>query len=216
MGQERKPMREKDIPRWLLPALVFIFAAALVAFLFVRGLDGSAPLVERSSSIGAIQPGEISLDRQEPTTPVDPCSLLMPEDIEDELGIQLGESSFEGADNPIGEMVCIFPGENEDDLPVVRLVVVFNEGMDPILRQNEYSVAQLFAGRNVSDRFTEPIADIGDEAFWGGSGVELWNGLHVLLWDVYLQIDVYSGDVGNDLESAQNLAIIALNRLFSE
>ncbi len=209
-------MREKDIPRWLFPALVFIFLAAIVAFLFVRGLGGSAPLVESSSSIGAIQPGEINLDRQEPTTPRDPCSLLMPDEIEDELGIQLGESSFDVADNPIGEMICIFPGENEDDLPVVRLVVVFNEGMEAFLRQNGYSVAHLFAGRNVSDRFTEPIADIGDEAFWGGSGVELWNGLHVLLWDVYLQINVNSGDEGNDLEAAQNLVIIALNRLFSE
>jgi len=209
-------MREKDIPRWLLPALVFIFLAAIVAFLFVRGLGKSAPLAIRPSSIGAIQPGEINPDRQEPTTPRDPCSLLMPDEIEDELGIPLGESSFEAADNPIGEMICTFHGADEDDPPVVRLIVVFNEGMEAFLRQNGYSVDQLFAGRNVSDRYTKPVADIGDEAFWGGSGVELWNGLHVLLWDVYLQIDVNSGDEGKDLDAAQKLAIIALERLFNE
>jgi len=209
-------MREKDIPRWLLPALVFIFLAAIVAFLFVRGLGNNPPLVIRPSSIGAIQPGEIKADRQEPTTPRDPCSLLMPDEIEDELGIPLGESSFEAADNPIGEMICSFHRADEDDLPVVRLIVVFNEGMEAFLRQNGYSVDQLFAGRNISDRYTKPVADIGDEAFWGGSGVELWNGLHVLLWDVYLQIDVNSGDEGNDLEAAQKLALIALERLFNE
>jgi hypothetical protein len=209
-------MREKDIPRWLLPALVFIFLAAIVAFLFARGLGKSAPLVERASSSGVIQPGEINPDRQEPTTPRDPCSLLMPDEIEDELGIQLSESSFEAADNPIGEMICTFHEADEGDLPVVRIVVVFNEGMEAFLRQNGYSVDQLYAGRNVSDRYTKPVADIGDEAFWGGSGGELWNGLHVLLWDVYLQIDVNSGDEGNDLDAAKKLAIIALERLFNE
>jgi len=209
-------MREKDIPRWLLPALVFIFLAVIVAFLFARGLGKSVPLDERSSSIGVVQPGEINPDRQEPTTPMDPCSLLMLEEIEDELGIQLGESSFEVTDDPIGEMICTFHGADEGDLPVVRLVVVFNEGMKPFLRQNGYSVGHLYAGRNVSDRYTKPVADIGDEAFWGGSGVELWNGLHVLLWDVYLQININSGDEGKDLDSSQKLALIALERLFNE
>jgi len=119
-------------------------------------------------------------------------------------------------DNPIGEMVCTFPGADDEDFPVVSLVVVYTEGMETFLIQNGYSVNHLYAGRNVSDRFTKPVADIGDDAFWGGSGVELWNGLHVLIWDVYLQIDVNSGDEGNDLEAAQNLALIALNRLFNE
>lgn len=209
-------MREKDIPRWLLPVLVFIFLAAIFAFLFVRRLGGSAPLVERSSSIGAIQPGEINPDRQKPTKPRDPCSLLIPDEIEDELGIQIGEPFFEVVDNPIGEMVCTFPGVNDDDLPVVRLAAVYSEGMETFLLQNGYSVNHLYAGRNVSDRFTKAVPDIGDDAFWGGSGTELWNGLHVLIWDVYLQIDVNSGDEVNDLEAAQNLALIALNRLFNE
>jgi len=209
-------MREKDNPRWLLPVLVFIFLAAIFAFLFVRRLGGGAPLVERSSSIGAIQPGEINPDRRKPTQPRDPCSLLMPEEIEEDLGIQISEPFFEAVDNPIGEMVCTFPGENDDDLPVVRLVVVYSEGMETFLLQNGYSVDHLYAGRNVSDRYTQSVPDIGDDAFWGGSGVELWNGLHVLVWDVYLQIDVNSGDEGNDQEAAQNLALIALDRLFNE
>jgi len=215
-------MREKDIPRWLLPALVFIFLAAIVAFLFVRGLGNNPPLVIRPSSIGAIQPdpqlGRFNLARSRriDRNRQHPCSLLMPDEIEDELGIPLGESSFEAADNPIGEMICTFHGAEEDDPPGVRLIVVFNDGMEAFLRQNGYSVDELFAGRNVSDRYTKPVADIGDEAFWGGSGVELWNGLHVLLWDVYLQIDVNSGDEGKDLDAAQKLAIIALERLFNE
>lgn len=209
-------MREKDNPRWLLPILVFIFLAAIFAFLFVRRLDGRAPLVDRSSSIGAIQPGEINPDRRKPTQPRDPCSLLMPEEIEEDLGIQISEPFFEAVDNPIGEMVCTFPGEDDDDLPVVRLVVVYSEGMETFLLQNGYSVDHLYAGRNVSDRYTKSVPDIGDDAFWGGSGVELWNGLHVLVWDVYLQINVNSGDEGNDQEAAQNLALIALDRLFNE
>ena len=209
-------MREKDIPRWLLPVLVFIFLAAIFAFLFVRRLGGSTPPSERSSSIGVIQPGEINPNRQKPTQPQDPCSLLMPDEIEEELGIQLGEHLSEVVDNAIGEMICTFPGVDDEDFPVVNLVVVYTEGMETFLIENGYSVNHLFAGRNVSDRFTKPVADIGDDAFWGGSGVELWNGLHVLLWDVYLQIDVNSGDEGDDLEAAKNLAIIALNRLFNE
>ncbi|MCK5316356.1 MAG: hypothetical protein KAJ55_00500 [Anaerolineales bacterium] len=209
-------MREKDIPRWLLPVLVFIFLAAIFTFLFVRRLGGREPLDERSSLIGAIQPGEVNPDRRKSTQPRDSCSLLMPDEIEDELGIQLGEPFSEVVDNPIGEMVCTFPGADDEDFPIVSLVVVYTEGIEAFLIQNGYSVNHLYAGRNVSDRFTKPVPDIGDDAFWGGSGVELWNGLHVLIWDVYLQIDVNSGDEGNDLEAAQNLALIALNRLFNE
>ncbi|MGB2896443.1 MAG: hypothetical protein WBB65_09830 [Anaerolineales bacterium] len=209
-------MRETNIPRWLLPVLVFIFLTAIFAFLFVRRIGDGAPSVERLSPIGAIQPGDINPDRRKPTQPRDPCSLLMLEEIDDELGIQISEPSFEAVDNPIGEMVCTFPGADDDDLPVVRLVTVYGEGIDKILVENGYSVNHLFAGRNVSDRFTTPVSDIGDDAFWGGSGPELWNGLHVLLWDVYVQINVNSGDEGNDLAAAQNLALIALNRLFNE
>ncbi|MCJ7825142.1 MAG: hypothetical protein MUP44_09605 [Anaerolineales bacterium] len=208
-------MREKDIPRWLLPVLVFIFLAAIFAILFIQRLGGRSPLVERSSSIGSIQPAEINPIRQTPTLPRDPCSLLMAEEIEGELGIQIGEPFFEAVDNPIGEMICTFPGVN-DDLPVARLVVVYSETMATFLVENEYTVSHLFAGRNISDRFTKPVADIGDDAFWGGSGAELWNGLHVLIWDVYLQMNVNSGDEGNDLDAAQNLALIAMNRLFNE
>jgi len=209
-------MREINIPRWLLPILVVIFLAAIFAFLFVGRLGGSAPIVERSSSIGAIQPGEINPDRRKPTQPRDPCSLLLLEEIDDELGIQIGDPFSETVDNPIGEMFCTFPGVDDDDLPVVRLVTVYSEGIDAALITNGYSVNHLFAGRNVSDRFTTSVSEIGDDAFWGGSGTELWNGLHVLIWDVYVQLNVNSGDEGDDLEAAQNLALIALNRLFNE
>lgn len=209
-------MRETNIPRWLLPTLVFILLAAIFAFLFVRRMGGSAPSVESLSSIGAIQPGDINPDRRKPTQPRDPCSLLMLEEIDDALGIQISEPFFEEVDNPIGEMVCTFPGLAGDDLPVVRLVTVYSEGIETFLVENGYSVNHLFAGRNVSDRFTTPVLDIGDDAFWGGSGADLWNGLHVLIWDVYLQINVNSGDEGNDLTAAKNLALIALDRLFNE
>lgn len=209
-------MREINIPRWLLPALVFIFLAAIIAFLFTRRMGGSEPSIERLSSIGAIQPGDINPDRRKPTQPRDPCSLLMLDEINDELGIQIREPFFEAIDNPIGEMVCTFPGADDDDLPLVRLVTIYSEGIDKILVENGYSVNHLFTGRNISDRFTTPVSDIGDDAFWGGSGAELWNGLHVLIWDVYVQINVNSGDEVNDLAAAKSLALIALNHLFNE
>lgn len=209
-------MSEKNLPRWVLPALVFILLAAISAILFTGRLGRSTPGDQLSMPIEVLRLVAINPDRESPTEPRDPCSLLMPTEIEAELGFPVGEMHSVATDNPIGELVCVVPGINEDDLPVVRLVTVYTEAMEPFLIQNEYSVDHLFAGRDVSGGLTEPIQSIGDAAFWGGSGPELWNGLHILICDVYIQLNVNSGDGELDFIAAQNLASIAMNRLFNQ
>jgi len=209
-------MTEKTMPRWLLPVLVFILLAAIVAILFAGRLGRSVPGGQLSMLSEGLQSVVINPDRESATEPRDPCSLLMPGEIEAELGFLVGDPYSVAVDNPLGELACMVPGENEDELPVVRLVMVYTAAMEPFLIQNEYSVDHLFAGRDVAGGLTEPIQSIGDAAFWGGSGPELWNGLHILIWDVYVQLNVNSGDEVLDLEAAQNLAAVALNRLFNE
>ena len=209
-------MTEKTMPRWLLPVLVLILLAAIIAILFAGRLGRSAPIDQIEGPVGVIQPLVINPDRESATEPRDPCSLLMPGEIEAELGFPVGDPYTVEVDNPLGELACMVPGVNEDALPVVRLVTVYTSAMEPFLIQNEYSVDHLFAGRDVAGGLTKPVQNMGDAAFWGGSGPELWNGLHILIWDVYVQLNVNSGDEALDLEAAQSLASIAMNRLFNE
>jgi len=209
-------MTEKRMPRWLLPVLVFILLAAIIAILFAGRLGSNVPMGMLSTQVEAIQPVVINPNRESATEPRDPCSLLVPGEIEAELGFPVGDPYSVAVDNPIGELICMVPGVNEDALPVVRLVTVYTSAMEPFLIQNEYSVDHLFAGRDVAGGLTKPVQNMGDAAFWGGSGPELWNGLHILIWDVYVQLNVNSGDETLDLEAAQSLASIAMNRLFNE
>jgi hypothetical protein len=209
-------MQERSMPRWLLPVLVFILLAAIVAILFADRLGRSAPVEQLSIPLADIQPVVVNPDRTSATRPKDPCSLLMPAELEAVLGIPVGDPYSEAVDNPLGELVCIVPGVNEDERAYVRLVTVYTAAMEPFLIENDYSVDHLFAGRDVSGGLTRPIQSVGDAAFWGGSGPELWNGLHVLIWDVYMQLNVNTGDEAFDLEAAQILAISALNHLFNE
>ncbi|TFH35724.1 MAG: hypothetical protein E4G99_06630 [Anaerolineales bacterium] len=150
------------------------------------------------------------------TASIDPCTLIEKGEIEAEIGRPVGEPQSGYADNPLGERYCRFPDPEAQDIDLFNYSIVFNASIDPPLLRDGYSVLRMFEGRKVSPDLIQVVENLGDDAFWGGSGKELWNGLHILVHDVYLQVKVNSGNELMDYRIAQNVAVAALERLFTD
>ncbi len=150
------------------------------------------------------------------TPSTDPCSLLEKQEVEEELGRSVSNPEGGYVENPLGERFCRFPDPNQPSESLVHLSIVFNGSIDPALLNDDYNVLRMYEGRKASPELIQPIEGLGDDAFWGGSGPELWNGLHVLVHDIYLQVDVALGDEELNYHAARNLAVIALEHLFED
>ena len=200
--------------RFLVIFTLGLIVVVAVVLLLSDGKQKNAPLIPS-------QQGDISIRSfdspggQGSTASIDTCSLLLAEEIEAELGAPVAEGQSEVADNPFGQRYCRFPNPDDPDAYVFSFSVVFNSSMDPSLLEAGYSSMHMFEGRKASPDLIQSVDDLGDDAFWGGTGVELWNGLHILVRDVYLIVNVFSGDTEIDYRVARNMAVVALERLFT-
>lgn len=201
-------------PGWLLPIIVVVLIASVILlFIASRPTMGDQP-----SSEGVVNLREGPLFRlgqvSSPTDPVDPCALVDEDELKRILERELSEPQSIDLDNPIGERMCVFSEAGNPDQRVLVVDVVFQEGMEPIMTQNDYDVIELYRGRKVQDRGIEEIAGIDDDAFWGGAGSEIWNGLHVRSADVYLRVMIEQENDQVALEAAQEVVVMVLRNLF--
>jgi hypothetical protein len=208
-------MSENDqSPAWLLPLIVIILIASVV-LLFIASRPG---ISEQSFGLGASDFREGSRFRlpqlSSLTEPVDPCSLVSQTQIEDAMGRELSEPISEDLSNPYGEMLCVFTAPDDPDERLLAIDMVFQSGMASVFTQNDYTVAELYRGRRIEDQGVEDVEGIEDEAFWGGAGTEIWNGLHVRSADVYMRVLVYAEEENRALEVAREVAVIVLRNLF--
>ena len=95
----------------------------------------------------------------------------------------------------------------------VQISLVATQNMNDSLRESGYSAAKLFEDSKKLLGKPKAISGLGEQAFWGGSGLKAGAGLHVLGEDAYLNITVASGDKKRNLEEAKSLAEKALERL---
>lgn len=198
----------------VIAALALIVVGAIV----LVSLDGGGDPISildapgTTSSLRSYSGG--SLRGVTPST--DPCTLLTKEVVERELGLTVGSPQSGYAENPLGERFCRFPDPGRTSENRVVISIVFNGSIDPALLNDGYNVQRMHEGRKASPDLIQVVDGLGDDAFWGGSGQELWNGLHVLIHDLYVQVDVSSGDSELDYRVARNLAVTALEQLFGK
>ncbi|MCL4441425.1 MAG: DUF3558 domain-containing protein [Firmicutes bacterium] len=138
---------------------------------------------------------------------VDPCALLTRAEVEAALGEQVKEPEFKDSKNPLGQKLCFYAPVSEKADRFIQLSVVQNGGMAKNLREQGYNVEQLYRDTKKNFADATPVPGIGDEAFWGTSG------LHILKGNVYLNISPGNTSKPENLELAKRLAGIALSRL---
>ena len=206
-------MQTNSIPRstWIILGVTLLVLAILTGVFVTNSL--------RQGNTGSSGPQQLAgrafePDRSSPTEPEAACDLLPGEEVETIIGRAVGPSVQATSDNPLGESICLFPDPQNPDHTLVQVGIVFSQGMAPFLIENGYTVEQLFDGRNLGGGQTQSVEDVGDKAFWGGPGPEIWNGLHVLVWDVYFDIDVFGENPSMDLQQAKAIAGAVLAEIF--
>lgn len=208
-------MSENDqSPAWLLPLIVIILVASVV-LLFIA----SRPqIAEQSFGLGEVDFREGPRFRlpqlSSQTEPVDPCSLVSQDQIEEIMGRDLSEPISEDLSNPYGELLCVFTAPDNPDERLLAIDMIFQSGIAAVFTQNDYDVTELYRGRRIEDRGVKDVDGIEDEAFWGGAGTEIWNGLHVRSADVYMRVLIYNEEDKQALEVARDVAVMVLRNLF--
>lgn len=124
----------------------------------------------------------------------DPCEMLSMSDIEVLFPgsiIQITTHDKESA-NPLGTRRCFW--EVPDDMKFVQLSISTDA------ESKAMKVSRQFEGNKAFIEGEKPITDVGDEAYYGGSGLKMGAGLHAIVKDkgVMLNVTVGLGRGNND------------------
>jgi hypothetical protein len=208
-------MSENDqSPAWLLPLIVIILVTSIV-LLFIASRPQIADQSFGLGEAGFREGPRFRLPQlSSQTEPVDPCSLVSKDQIEEIMGRDLSEPISEDLSNPYGELLCVFTAPDNPDERLLAIDMIFQSGMASVFTQNDYDVAEVYRGRRIEDRGVEDVDGIEDEAFWGGAGTEIWNGLHVRSADVYMRVLIYAEEDKQALGVARDVAVMVLRNLF--
>ena len=122
-----------------------------------------------------------------------PCDIVSSSELEGYVEISLSEGRELVDDKPLGGLICGFANSETDTL-FMRIELYQTELFDPFFQDAGYNAVVYFDGNQGPEGATEPVAGLGSRAYWGGPGVEVWNGLHVLEGDTYLQVIIVSKD----------------------
>lgn len=175
--------------------LVWIILLALFSALFLVGCGAEQDAASNNSS-----------------PLVDPTQLLTRQEAEEILGEPVKEAAVRST--PIGQMILFYEPANESTSPrYVQLSVNQTSAMPEAMRESGSSAATLFADSKKLLEQAETVSGLGDDAFWGGSGLAAGAGLHVLKGDVYFTIDAALGDDAASRAAAEKQAEKILNRL---
>ncbi|MGD8865864.1 MAG: hypothetical protein PVI81_09745 [Anaerolineales bacterium] len=200
-------------PGWLLPVIVTVLlGSVLLIFIASRRTENE---VTRSQS--RFRQGDLTYtlpDVSSPTDPVDPCSLITEEEAEQILGVELSSPTSRELDDAAGQIECVFTDADQSDQQVLVIGMVFNRNIDQVLLDNGYNAYEFYLSRKLPEKVITMVPEIKDEAFWGGTGDEVWNGLHVIFADVYFRVGLSLQDDELAFDAAQEIAVTLQKNLY--
>lgn len=136
------------------------------------------------------------------------CELITPAQAGQASGLKLKPGKPTGP-NPIGQTICFFDSEGSSAVRYVQVSIT-----DPPAKMRAHMSADKLYKQIVANMDgAQPVKGIGDEAVWGGSGMKMGAGLHVLLRDYYFVVDVATGDPQLNLKAAKELAALIIKKL---
>ncbi|MEE4242794.1 MAG: hypothetical protein V2I36_15105 [Desulfopila sp.] len=138
------------------------------------------------------------------------CDYLSKDEVTTVLGLEAADGEAQAA-NPMGQSICFF------DIPAdmaVRFAQLQMVRTDWAVRAGTgWSASSLFENNMGFLDTLRKVEDLGEKAYWGGSGMKLGAGLHVLYKDTYFTVLVEMGDEENNLRKSQNLVKVVLKKL---
>ena len=113
--------------------------------------------------------------------------------------------------NPMGQSVCFFDIASDMPIRFAQLQMMrsgWSKG-----KSKEFKAPALFENNMSFLENLTQIDGLGEKAYWGGSGLKMGAGLHVLYKDAYFTVMAATGDLNENLEKSTELAHVVLSRL---
>jgi len=137
------------------------------------------------------------------------CDYLSKDEVKMVLGVDIGEVKHQPA-NPMGQSVCFFDIPSDTAVRFAQLQM-FRTGWGK--KGGPWDASSLFKNNMSYLDSLQEISGIGEKAYWGGSGLKLGAGLHVLLKDTYFTVQAATGDPDGNLEKAKALARLIIKKI---
>lgn len=134
-----------------------------------------------------------------------PCELLSQGEVETLIGEAVRAPELQETKNPLGQKMCLYTATGSDRL--VQISITSTGDMSAKVRASGQSAPAIYATTKQMLSPVEPVAGIGDDAFWGVPG------LHVLRGEVYLLITVGNTSKASNRTLAHQIAARLVPRL---
>jgi hypothetical protein len=119
----------------------------------------------------------------------DPCDLIKVEDMQQYFpGQEIKITRHDAKANAVGQKICYWSA-SEAEMKFVQLSISSNADM----KSGSVKVDELYENEKQMLDQTQPVSEIGDSAYYGGSGLKMGAGLHVLLKDKGVKLTIMVG-----------------------
>ena len=137
------------------------------------------------------------------------CDFLDRQAVARVMGLEVVDVKAEPA-NPLGQSVCFFD-LSTTAMRFAQLQMVRTSW--PGISDKKFTAASLFENNMGFLDGLEEEKNLGEKAYWGGSGLKLGAGLHVLYRDCYFTITTATGDEQTSRAKARELAALVLDAI---
>lgn len=186
------------------------FTFAVVGCLFLAGCQYSqAPAQNPSQSTTT----SVSVASTGGGKVYDPCELLTEQDVKEVFpGSTPKITKHDTKPNAVGQKICYYSA-SEEDMKFVQLSVVSTSAISERLRANGQTAEKLYADEKKLVTDVTNILDLGDDAYFGGNGLKLGAGMHVLSKAKETQFTI---DVGLGFGNAEAQPHIDIEKTLSQ
>ncbi len=136
------------------------------------------------------------------------CDYLTKDEVQTVMGTGIGEVKSQPA-NPMGQSVCFFDIPSDTAVRFAQLQMFRTSWA----KGKKWTAKSLFENNMGFLDSLQEIPGIGEKAYWGGSGLKLGAGLHVLYKDTYFTVQAATGDPTANLEKAKALAGLVIKKI---
>lgn len=180
------PMEHSEVPKRIVSAQLIVGLAILLAMLLVS------------------VPSALSADNHA-------CDFITKEEVEQLIGTGVSIAQPQ-ASNPMGQNICVFDIPESKGLGLVQVQMLRTKWAKQAGKGGLTAPSLFENSMSYLDNLKE-IEGLGEKAYWGGTGIKMGAGLHVLYKDTFMTIGVEVGDTEVSLEKARELAAIILQKL---
>lgn len=139
------------------------------------------------------------------------CDFIKKDEIEKIIGTAVSEPQQQ-VSNPMGQNICVFDIPESKGLGLIQVQMLRTQWAKKAGKEG-LTAPTLFENSMSYLEDLKEVDGLGEKAYWGGTGIKIGAGLHVLTKDTFMTIMVEVGDAEVSFEKAREIATLILRKL---